>query len=314
VDLGDRLAAAARAFVDGLDGEQAGAALLPFEDEERRSWVYWPAPRRGVPVWSLDRAQAKAAHRLLSALLPVPAYARVVTIMGLDEVLDRLEGYRSDRRHGGDYWLSVFGSPGDEAWGIRFEGHHVSVHATVVGGEVRLTPLFLGANPAAVHDQDCDGQPPVVAPLALEETLGFELLHTLTTEQRSSAVVSDEAPADIVSRNAPRIETPPVEGVPVDALTGSALAAAGRLLDVYLGRFPDGAAAPDPRDAVFSWAGAHEPGTGHYYRIAGPRLLIEFDNTQDGANHIHTVVRDPLADFGDDLLAAHHRRAHPPLH
>jgi hypothetical protein len=188
----------------------------------------------------------------------------------------------------------------------------VSVHATVVGREVRLTPLFLGANPAAIYDGADRQRPPAVAPLALEEALGFELLHALTSEQRSSAVVSDEAPADIISRNAPGIGSPPPEGVPVDALTGPARPAARSLLDLSLGRFPDGAPAPDPRDAFFAWAGAQEPGTGHYYRIAGPRLLIEFDNTQDGANHIHTVVRDAQADFGTDLLAAHHRQAHPP--
>jgi hypothetical protein len=307
VALLDEVAAAARTFLAGLDEEQTEAAVLPFDDEERRTWAYWPTERRGTPLWSLDRRQTKAAHRLVATLLEVPAYARAVTIMGLDEILDRLEGYGSDRRHREDYWVSIFGSPGDERWGVRFEGHHISVHATFSEGEARLTPLFLGANPATVPD----GGRPAVAPLAPEEELGFELLHSLSTEQRAAAVISDEAPDDILTRNRPRLDQPvPRGGVLLSALRSGAAACAQALLDVYLGRFPAGAVRPDPRDATFSWAGADRRGAGHYYRIAGPRLLIEFDNTQNGANHIHTVVRDPLADFGDDLLAAHLRGAH----
>lgn len=309
MDLATDVAGAARDFLDTLGPDQAAAAVLPFDDEEeRRTWAYWPAPRRGIPLWSLDRRQAKAAHRLLATLLATPAYARAVTIMNLDEVLDRIEGYRGDRRHGGDYWFTVFGRPGDPPWGVRVEGHHVSVHATVASEGVRLTPLFLGANPAVVHD----GPHAAIAPLAVEERLGFELLHALSTEQRAGATVSDVAPGDILSRNRPRLgDAVPAGGVPVAALSGPAASAFVALVDVYLGRFPAGAVRPDPGDARFAWAGAGEPGTGHYYRVAGPRLLIELDNTQDGANHVHTVVRDPAGDFGDDVLAAHHRHAHP---
>lgn len=308
MEFAERLAAASRAFIDGLDESQVRAAVLPFDDAERRSWAYWPAPRRGISLSALGRRQAKAAHRLLATMLALPAYARAVTIMNLDEVLDRLENYASDRRHGGDYWMTVFGRPGRDRWGVRFEGHHVSVHATCCGGEVRLTPLFLGANPAIVGD----GGRPVIAPLGPEEQLGFELLHAMTPAERAMAVLSDRAPDDIATRNSPLIDRHlPVEGVLLTALTGVAAAAARDLLAVYLGRFPAGARRPDDREARFAWAGADAPGIGHYYRIIGPRLLIEFDNTQNGANHIHTVVRDPAGDFGDDLLAAHHHRSHP---
>jgi hypothetical protein len=138
-------------------------------------------------------------------------------------------------------------------------------------------------------------------------------LHTLSTEQRAAAVVSDEAPDDIVTRNQARLDRAlPAQGVPLSALRSAAAACARALLEVYLGRFPPGSFRPDAREAAFAWAGAYEPGAGHYYRMAGPRLLIEFDNTQNGANHIHTVVRDPVSDFGDDVLAAHFQDAHPP--
>lgn len=309
VELLDRVVTAARAFTGGLDDVDAAAALLPFDEAERRLWAYWPTGRRGVRLADLGRDQSKAAHRLLATLLPLPAYARAVAIMGLEEVLDRIEGYAGDRRHRDDYWVSVFGEPGREPWGLRFEGHHVSVHATFSGGEVRLTPLFLGANPAVVHEQGA----PVIAPLQLEERLGFDLLHSLSAEERAAAVVSDTAPDDILTRNQPRLDGPlPDGGVPLAALRPTAAPYARALLDVYLGRFPSGSPAPDPREARFAWAGAEEPGTGHYYRIAGPRLLVELDNTQNGANHVHTVVRDPRGDFGGDLLASHYGQDHAP--
>ena len=309
MELVESVAATARMFLEDLDDEQTRAALLSFDEEERRTWAYWPTGRRGIPLWDLDRRQTKVAHRLLATLLTVPAYARAVTIMGLDEVLDRLEGHDSDRRHREDYWLSVFGPPGAEVWGVRFEGHHISVHATFWRGEARLTPLFLGANPAVVQD---DGHA-AVAPLAPEEQLGFELLHALSAEERATAVVSEEAPDDILTRNRVRLDRAlTAGGVPLSGLRSGAATCARALLEVYLGRFPAGSLRPDAREAAFAWAGAHEPGAGHYYRIAGPRLLIEFDNTQNGANHIHTVVRDPVSDFGDDVLGAHFQDAHPP--
>jgi hypothetical protein len=307
--LADDLAAGVEGFLGVLGDDLREAALLPFDDD-RRTWTYLPGDRAGVALHRLDRNQEKRFHQLLAVLLSLPAFTRAVAIMGLDEVLDRLEGYGSGRRHRGDYWCAVHGTPGAAPWSVRVEGHHVSVRATVVGGEVRATPLFLGANPATVR---AEGRV-VSAPLAAEEGLGFELLHALGPEQLASAIVADEAPDDITTRDLPRIGEPPDGGVPLASLDGPAADAAGALLSAYLGRFPAGAGLPDPAGARFAWAGAHEPGTGHYYRIAGPGLLIELDNTQDGANHVHTVVRDPRADFGDDLLAAHHREHHRPGH
>jgi hypothetical protein len=219
-----------------------------------------------------------------------------MAVIGLEETLDQLEGARSDRRHTGDYWVAVFGQPGDDSWSVRFEGHHVSVNATVVASTVALTPLFLGANPAVVRD----GEHVVLAPLHVEERLGFELMHALTTEQRASAVLSEDAPADIITGNRPLLGGPldPV-GVPVSALGGAAATVARELVRTYLDRIPDGVRRPPIDDPWFAWAGALEPGIGHYYRLTDRRLLVELDNTQHGANHVHTVVRDPEADFGE---------------
>jgi hypothetical protein len=303
--LADDLADATGTFLASLDDHLRQLATQPFDDE-RRTWTYLPGERSGVPLHQLDRRQAKAVHRLLSVLTPPAVHARVETIMALDEVLDRHERYSSGRRHRGDYWCAVYGAPGSDRWSVRLEGHHVSVRATVVDGKVRCTPLFLGANPAVVHDHGCV----VSAPLGPEEELGFELLHALSDEQRSAAIVADDAPDDITTRDLPRIGEPPTDGVPLDAVSGVAATVADALLAVHLDRVVDGAGRLDPAGATFAWAGAHEPGTGHYYRVAAPRLLVELDNTQDGANHVHTVLRDPRSDFGDDLLAGHYRASH----
>ena len=307
MDARSRLTTSAATFLDLLDAGQRGEASLPFDGSERTTWAYWPTARRGVPLWALSRPQAKMAFRLLAALVAPPAFARAMAVIALEEVLDQIEGGRSDRRHSGDYWISVFGRPGSQPWGVRFEGHHVSVHATVAADDVTLTPLFLGANPAVVRDAGHA----VVAPLAVEERLGFDLLHALTVEQRSTATLSDEAPADIVTRNLPRLNAPlDTAGVPLSALAGAAAHAGRELVRVYLDRFPEGVARPATEDLRFGWAGAREPGHGHYYRLAGHRLLVELDNTQNGANHVHTVVRNAGADFGEDLVLAHYRRGH----
>jgi hypothetical protein len=308
VALAEQLARDTAQLLGLLTDAQRRSAVLPFDEDERRTWAYWPTARRGVALHQLGRDGSKAVSRLLATLLPLAAMARVTTIMGLDEVLDRLEGHRTDRRHRDDYWVTTFGTPGTAIWGVRFEGHHVSVHATVTEGVVTVAPLFLGANPAVV----LDGGRTAVAPLQVEEELGFELLHALPTEQRSAAVVADEAPDDIRTRNDVAVDPAVLAGgVPLAALQGSAASAASALLQVHLDRLVAGARSVDPAGARFAWAGADRPGIGHYYRIAGPSLLIELDNTQDGANHVHTVLRHPTADFGADLLAAHHRAAHP---
>ena len=310
--LDDDFRGAVHAFLAVLDDAGRQAAVLPFDDDlegARRHWVYWPDQRRGVRLADVDREAAKAASKLLAVALSPQAFAQANAVMALEEVLDRAEGWEgSFRRHSRDYWVMVFGDPDDDTWGWRFEGHHVSVHATIAGDEASLLPLFLGANPARVER---DGHV-VSAPLQPEEDLGFSLLHALSTEQRSSAVLQSEAPDDIVTKNRPIVgDDVRPEGVPLAALQGSARAAADALAAWYLARVPDAARpAYGLDDASFCWAGGTEPGEPHYYRVQGAELLVELDNTQNGANHIHTIWRDLRRDFGTDLLQVHRARDH----
>jgi hypothetical protein len=203
--------------------------------------------------------------------------------------------------------VAVFGDPvRDGRWGWRYEGHHLSVTMTLDGEQVSPAPLFVGLNPATVA---YEGHP-VLRPLALEEEVARALVTGIGAAQRSRAVLADEAPADILTTQRPRVAPIEPMGVPVAALDTVSRNRFDRLLAVYLDRLvPDLARIEHERlrDAglSFAWAGSTEPGHGHYYRIQGPDLLIEYDNTQNGANHAHTVLRRPRSDFGDDVLAAH---------
>ncbi|WP_244367826.1 DUF3500 domain-containing protein [Micromonospora echinofusca] len=305
--------AAASALLGVLDGPTRQAATYPFADDAARRWLeYRPRPRPGACLADLDRVGRKAVHRLLATALSPHAYAQAMTIVALEEVLDRAEDWRRGR-HSGDYWIAVFGTPdADEPWSWRLEGHHLSVTMTVVGDVVSPAPLFFGANPARV---DHAGRP-VCRPLAPEEDLARALLASLGPAGRAAAIVDDEAPADIISATRPRVAGP-VEPLGVDAtrLGPTSRALLDQVVALYLDRLPPELAA---REAArisggplhFAWAGATGPGHRHYYRIQGDDLLIEYDNTSIDGNHAHTVLRRPASDFGDDVLAAHHARGH----
>lgn len=309
-DVGQRMASAAGAFIAALTGAQRDASLFPFDGDVRTGWSYLPGPRPGVVLLDLGATARKAAHRLLATALSRPAFAQAVTIMAIEEVLD-IDEDGALNRYSDDYRVVVFGRPGADAWAWRFEGHHLSVTATIAGGAVVVAPLFLGANPARV---DHNGAL-VTAPLAPEEDLARMLIADMGPEPRAAAVIAPTAPADILTRMAvdvPDSSTP--QGVSGARLGAGARDLLDRLVGLYLDRLsPALAAAERARiDAAggaagvgFAWAGGLRAGEGHYYRIQAPHLLIEYDNTQRGANHAHTVLRRPGEDFGAALLPAH---------
>jgi len=372
-EIAAAMAQAAQAWLDTLDEAQraVGVGHPPADDAtdaERRRWFYTPTDHGGLTVHEQRPDQHRAVMRLISTGLSTPAYVTVATIMGLENVLDQLEGFvtRFDRVRGRDpglYYLRVFGDPGGSGpWGWRFGGHHVSLNNLVVDGAlVASTPLFLGADPAAS---------PLLGgmlnrPRARVEDLGRELVRSLRGDVRRRAVLLDRAPADLVAANRTVVadgdRTIPLVGIWRDAqfpdpaeqaklqalsdkfdataglsdadheavaytvvpkgvaaaeFDGDQRAVLSALLDTYFGRVP-AAVSPADRyldDAVldqvfFAWAGPTDEGQPHYYRVQGPNLLIEWDNTQRSANHAHSVWRDPSTDFGMDVLAGH-RAAH----
>jgi len=339
------LADAVSAWIEALGERQRAVACFRFDDErERTDWAYYPRDHKGVPLHDMDARQQKLAHSIVSTALSLPAYAQTCAIIALESVLDVLEGRRgSQLRDSGRYFTSVFGLPGDARWGWRFEGHHVCLNVTVVEGEVAATPLFLGANPASVTI----GPHAVSRPCGAEEDAARALLELLDDSQRSVAIVSDTAPPDFVLANVPLVPDrlgagawlPPLRPIrdSWDALPEGKRKAVGwdiarpaglapsrmtprqasllrELVEIYVDRLPEPLAAPERErvggDVHFAWAGSTKRREGHYYRLHGQGFLVEYDNTQDGANHIHTVWRSPARDFGMDLLRAHAARAH----
>jgi len=252
----DRLREAAITLRDAVDDSRL---VLPFDDaQERRNWMYWPAPRQGVPFSDLNSEQQEDAFAVVAAVLSIPAYAKVTTIIGLEEVLRELElGGRRRRRPDAlprdptKYFTTLFGDPaGAGPWGWRFEGHHVSLHVTVVDGEVASTPCFLGSNPAeVVHDDRV-----VLRPLAEEEDTARSLLEALPDAQRRVALIDDRAPDDILTFNSPRVEVDLSGGLPIADLTGTAREIVDSLIALHVDRvkFPVNV---DTSDVHFAWAG-----------------------------------------------------------
>jgi hypothetical protein len=311
--LAARMAAEAAGWLASLDPAQRARAAFGFPDAaERTTWYYTPTQRRGLPLAEMGPTQQRLAHRLVASGLSEGGYATAATIMGLENVLDAREGWRRgyDGRavphRGRDpqlYFVSVFGDPGDGPWGWRVGGHHVALNYTLgEDGAISASPLFLGANPARTRLVG----PGVLAPLAAEEDLGRELLAALAPDQRAKAVVSAVAPGDITQRNRPRVEAGPPDGLPASGMPPRQRALLEGLVRHYLDRLPAELAAAEAarvsgaagESLHFAWAGGAEPGQPHYYRVQGPRLLIEYDNVQNGVNHVHSVWRDPEGDFG----------------
>jgi hypothetical protein len=311
--LGGCMAEAAAGWLASLDPAQRAKASFGFpSDAERTRWYYTPTERGGLPLAEMGPVSQRLAHRLVASGLSEGGYATAATIMGLENVLDAREGWRRgyDGRtvphRGRDpqlYFLSVFGDPGSGSWGWRAGGHHLALNYTLAAdGHISASPLFFGANPALTRLVG----PGVLRPLAAEEDLGRELLASLAPDQRAMAVVSPVAPGDILQRNRPRVEAGPPDGLPAGGMLPQQRALLDGLVRHYLDRLPAELAAAEAARVTgeagealrFAWAGGPEPGQPHYYRVQGPRLLIEYDNVQDGVNHVHSVWRDPAGDFG----------------
>jgi hypothetical protein len=309
----DGMAAAAAGWLASLDPEQRAKACFPFPaDSERTTWYYTPTERGGLPLAEMGPVSQRLAHRLVASGLSEGGYNTAATVMGLENVLDAKEGWR----HGYDgrtvphrgrdpqlYFVSVFGDPGAGTWGWRVGGHHVALNYTLTeDGGVSASPLFLGANPATSRLVG----PGVLRPLAAEEDLGRELFDALAPEQRATALLSAEAPDDILQRNRPTVRVGPPEGLAAAGMLPQQRELLAGLLRQYFDRLPAPLADLEAERSLgetleavhFGWAGATEPGQPHYYRIHGSRLLIEYDNVQNGANHVHSVWRDPEGDFG----------------
>jgi hypothetical protein len=308
---GSRMAVAAERFVASLSQDQAAKATYPFEAPERLDWHFIPRPRKGLPIKELRPEQRSLAFGLIAAGLSGSGFLKATTIMSLEQILRELEGGRGPTRDPELYYLTIFGAPKDSGkWGWRVEGHHLSLNVTLEDGKIlAATPVFFGANPAEVRQGTRQG----LRTLADREDRALRLLQALDENQRKTALFSPEAPREIRAANPPPPQ-PPTEaavGVAYADLNGDQRTMLRALIESYALDMPDEVAKAwldELRragiEAVrFTWAGPADRSQPHAYRVQGPTFLIEFNNTQNGANHIHSVWRNMLGDFGIPLAA-----------
>lgn len=324
-DPAEEMATAAQRLLDSLDESQRKLAHYEFSDKERQNWHFVPdkfiqpdAKRYGLPLEKMTPDQAALTHGLVGAALSHKGYLTAMTVISLERVLHELEN-DNPIRNPSLYYVTIFGTPGDaQAWAWRFEGHHLSINVSIVGGKLFcVTPSFFGANPAEIRSGPRQG----LRTLCDEEDQGRALLLSLDETQRSAAMLTSEAPADIITKEQRRAERSlfsPPQGVSAGQLNERQRAALLKLMRTYAEKFRPELVEQihertklfDLGEVYFAWAGGIERGQGHYYRVQTPKFLFEYDNTQNDANHVHAVWRDFDGDFGEDLLRKHYDEHH----
>jgi hypothetical protein len=305
----------ANRFLAALDAHQRGKATFSFDADERLNWHFIPKERKGLPLREMSPYQKHLASALLAAGLSQTGYIKAVTIMSLEDVLKIMENDSGERRNPEKYYFSVFGNPSDTGtWGYRVEGHHLSQNYTVVNGEVIDGPSFFGCNPAEVRQGSRKG----LRTLPREDDLGIELIHALDEQQQKVAIVEATAYEDILtaaSRKAALKGQP--SGLSASKMNAKQFDALMTLMEEYARNVQDELANrrieqinKSGRNIYFAWAGGINSSEPRYYRVQTSSFLIEFDDTQDKANHIHSVWRDFAGDFGGDLLQQHYAASH----
>lgn len=307
------MADAAKAFLSSLEPGRRAKANLPFNSEERLNWHYIPRERQGVSLKEMTPGEREAAMALLKSSLSAMGFDKAETIRRLEEVLFAQSKNRV--RDTELFFFTVFGEPSPKgAWGWRYEGHHLSLNWTIVDGRLAAsTPQFFGANPADVREGSQKG----TRALAAEEDLGRTLVKSLRPDQLAQALVGEAAPEDTLTAASRIASIQKDEGIPYAKLDAEQQGLLLSLIQEYAASQAPAEAQTrlarvkvDLANLKFAWMGGREKGQGHYYRIQGTTDLIEYDNTQNGANHIHAVWRDLDNDWGEDLLAKHYAAAH----
>ncbi|MGA2712416.1 MAG: DUF3500 domain-containing protein [Bryobacteraceae bacterium] len=318
------LAEAANNFLATLRPELRSKYGFAFDDAYRKDWNNLPNfihPRKGLKMGDLNPQERTAAHRLIQTMMSSQGYYKAEVIMG---IVDEFLGSASESAHnqyGSEfYFLDVFGKPGgDDPWGVKLDGHHLAVNVAVIDHNISMTPLHLGADPSVIPS----GRHAGWAVLTGETAKGFAMRNALMPEQAKRAVLSENVPVDIFTLPSRDRELQELQGL--SNFQGHQRDLLEALIEEYLGNLrPD--VARNYRAAIqaagfdkvhFAWMGPSEPGKAVYYRVHGPTVLIEYDNVippntklPNDPNHIHTVLRSPGNDFGDDWLRRHHLEHH----
>lgn len=301
----------------GID--KAASLSYPLDDDERENWQFWPTQRVGLPIEDMSGEQKSLTHALLRGALSSAGYLKVVHIMQLEQILEMLDqaGFPRAVDH---YRLVFFGAPSPtEPWAWRFEGHHVSLSVVVSPDGIRVTPSFLGSNPAQVVSGPLTG----FRVHGTVEDLARELVQSLSDAEHSEAVLSDTAPGEIFTATLRKDradwdawrDTLQPEGIAVSELNEMQRHWVDRIVIEAIGNYRPEVAARYfsvlDRDSLrFAWMGSTESGRPHYFRLQGSSFLYEYDNVQNSGNHVHAVWRDKATEFGRDVLAEHYRTSH----
>ena len=301
-------------FLNSLNSDQKAKTVYSYLDGERIFWYYPPLNRHGLPLRQMDAKQRQLAYAVMASGLTDKSYEQAKLIIEHEDILGPLE-VEQDKvtflRDTERYYFTIFGEPGgSDPWGWRVEGHHVCLNYSIWNDKViAVTPFFFGANPAEVRKGPKNG----LRILGDREDLAFELMESLDAGQQSKAIIYDEAPLDILTYNSSKVSLPREEGLPASRMSGTQQEMLMALVTLYVSQVRSDVAQErldafktDGIDGIhLAWAGPVDKSKDHYYRLHGGDFLVEFDNRQDGANHIHSVYRDVENDFASDVLRQH---------
>jgi hypothetical protein len=312
IELTEDMVNATNSFLQSLTEFQRGKGVYGFDDEERLNWHFIPRDRNGVPLKSMNDEQILVARNLLQTFFSAKGYQKSESIRGLESVLAEIEVNGRFDRDPELYYITVFGTPAmDSDWALRYEGHHQAFNWTFVRGMgIASSPQFFGSNPAEVRAGPKRG----TRVLSAEEDIARSLVTSLDSTQSSQAILRQDVPRDIFTAAEKEISPLNDEGIAFSDLSSSQKQTLISLIEELVSTQPT-AIAEQRMAAIreegmnnikFAWIGSTARGDAHYYRVQGPGFLIEYDNTQNNANHVHLVWRDFIGDFGRDLLRMHY--------
>ena len=303
------------AFLGSLNEDQKANCNLAFDHSDREDWKYVPANRLGLGMREMNDAQREELDAVRQAIHSADGLEKSKGVILCETFLYDMSGH-DDFRDPGKYHLTVYGTPDEkEPWGLRFEGHHISLNYTFVGNQaVAAAPAFYGANPATITEGSNKG----LRILKDEEDLARDLIHSLNADQKGVAVFRSAAFEEIVTHSQPKVSPLEPVGLAYSDMKAAQQKKIMSVISEYLSWMPDAIAAERLERVIeggldhirFGWAGGIEKGDLHYYRIQGPSFLIEYDNFQGKGTHIHSVWRDFKGDFGRDLLKEHYEHGH----
>jgi hypothetical protein len=327
-----QMATAATKLLQALEPDQRQAVHFPFESAERANWSNLPilmVPPPGMLLADMNDAQRQATQALLRASMSSQGYAKFSGIMKLEDLLQEMARARFEAaaeeertalreafvatRNSNNYAVAVFGEPGASRWGWKLAGHHAAANFTVSDERVAFTPTFLGSSPRIIETGPYAG----MMAMPKEGDRGIALMESLTPAQREKALVDEEFAEGIFSGPGRQDSLKTFEGLPAGELDAGQKRLLRAVVEEYVRNAEHDAADAQLAtidasgwDALwFSWRGPVEADGRFYYRVHGPRLLIEYNRVD--ANHDHSIVRDPANDYGADWLGQHLEEHHP---